>query len=191
MFVRNLACALLFIVSATSQVLAQDSPKLLQSMSGTWSVEQRNWTGANSAPVEGPSATAERRLVDGKFLQESMRSTAQTPNQEGYFVRDSTINYNVVSKVFEYFSIDTRAPQAMTYKSGPAEASNRPADLKFTGGTFLAPKFGNATNVRFKYRIDLGKVQDGKQILSLYFTPLSGMPRREFLATQYRYVKQP
>jgi hypothetical protein len=171
--------------------VAQSAPPLLQNMTGTWTVEQKMWPGPGAAAVQLPPGVAQRRLIDGKYLEESMQPATLTEGQPGFFVRNAIFNYNAVNKQYEYFSIDTRAPQAMSEKSPPTEASDQSKKLKLSGGTFVAPEWGPAKNVRFKYRLTVGAVQDGKQTVQLYLMPQSVLPKEEFLAFEYNYVRQP
>ena len=56
----------------------------------------------------------------------------------------------------------------------------------------MAPEWGAARNVPFRYRLTIGPVQpDGKQTVQLHLTPQAVLPRREFLAFEYVYVKRP
>jgi hypothetical protein len=186
----RISTVLCFGLSFTNAI-AQTVPALLQDMTGSWNVEQKMWPASGAAAVQLPPGVAERRLIDGKYLEESMRPTMLTPGQPGFFVRNAIFNYNVASTQYEYFSIDTRAPQAMTEKSPPTSLSNQPQSLKLSGGTFVAPEWGPAKSVRFKYRLTVGAVQDGKQTVEMYLTPQSVLPRKEFLAFEYKYVRQP
>jgi hypothetical protein len=160
-------------------------------MAGTWNVEQKMWPGSGAAAVQLPPGVAQRHLIDGKYLEETMQPSTLAQGQPGFFVRNAISNDNAVRKRYEYFSIDTRAPQAMSEKSLPTEVSNESKELKFSGGTFVAPEWGPAKNVRFKYRLTVGAVQDGRQTVELYLTPQSVLPKKEFLAFEYKYVRQP
>lgn len=178
-------------LNSTRQESKRAQSGLLEEMAGTWSVDQRMWPSADAAPVELPAAEAERRLVDGKYLDETMQPKGVTSGQPGFFVRHAVLNYNAVSKHYEYFSIDTRAPQAMTYQSAASEMDGESTELKLAGGTFVAAGWGPAKNVSFKYRLDVGEVQSGRQTVALYLTPLSVLPKKEFLAFEYKYVRRP
>jgi hypothetical protein len=191
MFFRLLVSLALCTCLPLSTALAQTAPALLQQMAGTWKVEQQMWPGSGAAAVQLPSGIAERRLVDGKYLEETMRPLTLAPDQPDFFVRNAFLNYNIVNKQYEYFSIDTRAPQAMIERSLSTEASSELTELKLSGGTFVAPEWGQAKNVPFKYRLTVSAVQDGKQTVALYLTPQSVLPNKEFLAFQYKYVRQP
>jgi hypothetical protein len=171
--------------------LAQAAPALLQQMAGTWKVEQQMWPGSGAAAVQLPAGIAKRQLVDGKYLEETMQAFEVAPGQPDFFVRNAILNYNVVSKQYEYFSIDTRAPQAMMEKGSSTVGSNEPGDLRLSGGTFVAPEWGKAKNVRFQYRLTVGAVREGRQTVALYLTPQSVLPKKEFLAFEYKYVRQP
>lgn len=182
---HSLSCLLLFSGVATAQ------SALLDEMAGTWNVEQRMWPSPDAAPVELPAAVAERRLVEGKYLDETMQPKSAASGQPEFFVRHAVLNYNAVTNHYEYFSIDTRAPQAMTYQSATSGMGGQSQDLKLSGGTFVAAQWGPAKNVSFSYRLNVGAVRDGKQTVALYLTPLSVLPKKEFLAFEYTYVRTP
>jgi Protein of unknown function (DUF1579) len=181
--------ALLASLSPTI-ALAQGPPALLQEMVGGWNVEQKMWPGPGAEAVQLPPAVAQRRLIDDKYLEEVMQPSSLASGQAGFFVRNAFLNYNVVNKRYEYYSIDTRAPQAMAEKSLPTPGQAT-KDLQLSGGEFLAPEWGQAKNVRFKYRLTVGAVNDNRQTVGLYLTPLSVLPKKEFLAFEYKYVRQP
>jgi Protein of unknown function (DUF1579) len=142
MFVR-LIFPLVFCVSLFPEsTIAQTAPALLQNMTGTWTVEQKMWPGPGAAAVQLPPAIARRHLTDGKYLEESMQPSTVEAGQLGFFVRNAFLNYNAVSKQYEYFSIDTRAPQAMNERSLPNETSNESKGLLLSGGSFVAPEWG-------------------------------------------------
>jgi hypothetical protein len=79
----------------------------------------------------------------------------------------------------------------MTERSLPITVLNQSTNLKLSGGTFVAPEWGPAKNVRFRYRLTVGPVQDGKQTVQMYLTPQSVLPKKEFLAFEYKYARQP
>jgi Protein of unknown function (DUF1579) len=191
MFLRLLVFTALCTCLPVTSAVAQTAPALLQNMTGTWNVEQKMWPGSGAAAVQLPPGVAQRHLIDGKYLEESMQSSTLAQGQPGFFVRNAILNYNAVNKQYEYFSIDTRAPQAMSEKSLPTEVSIESKELKLSGGTFVAPEWGPAKNVRFKYRLTVSAVQDGRQTVELYLTPQSVLPKKEFLAFEYKYVRQP
>ena len=186
------AGAFLGVALTPLPVMAQDDPSaLLQSMAGTWSVEQRMWAASGAEATTLPAAIAERRLVDGKFLEESMKPVGLAPGSPGFFTRTAVFNYNSVNKKYEYFSIDTRAPQAMN-ETGPTVP--RPvglSEIRLSGGTFVAPEWGPAKNVRFKYRLSIGAVDNNRQVVKLYLTPQSSLPPKEFTGFEYVYVRSP
>lgn len=159
---------------------------LLGKMVGTWHVDARMWTGPDSQSITIPAAVAHRRLVGGAFLEEVMQPVAS--GQAG-FTRIAYVNYNPMSKRYEYFSLDTRAPQQMHYRSGPRDRQQA-GPVKLRGGVFVARKWGPATHVTFRYRLVLGAVHDGRQVVRLYLTPLHGDDPQEFLAFKYVYTRQ-
>jgi Protein of unknown function (DUF1579) len=188
--------ALVFLPAALAHpAAANDSskvgPTLMQQMVGTWDVQQRMWPGPAAEPNHLPPAIARRRLIGGAFLEEVMEP-AKRPGK-GDFTRTAYFNYNAVSQRYEYFSLDTRAPQMMNERSEKTEAQgdNPQGEIKLEGGTFVAAQWGPATNVAFVYRLTVGRVRDDQQVVQLYLTPQSEKGAKEFLAFEYVYTRQP
>jgi hypothetical protein len=108
------------------------------------------------------------------------------------FHRNAFFNYNSVTRRYEYTSLDTRAPQLMMETSRPVGAQQVPAaELKLQGGASLAPEWGSAKNVRFKYRLSIGEIKNDQQTIQLFLTPESVLPKEEFLAFEYVYSRRP
>ena len=184
----------LLMATITSMVgaiaVAQQTSPFLQSMVGTWDVQQQMRSGPDAAAVELPSAIARRELVGGKYLEETMEPTSGAATQA--FHRNAFINYNSVTRRYEYTSLDTRAPQLMMEMSRPVDPKRVPgAELKLQGGAFLAPEWGSAKNVRFKYRLSIGEIKNGQQTIQLFLTPVTVLPNEEFLAFEYVYTRRP
>lgn len=162
------------------------TPALILHMAGTWNVRQRMWPGPGANATDLPPAIAHRRLVEGVFVEEVMESAGKGGPEP--FTRTSYFNYNAVTRQYEYFSIDSRLPQMMNERSkssGPVEPGTDGISLQ--GGRFAAPRWGDATNVEFTYRLTMGEVRDDRQTVHLYLTPRTG---REFLAFEYVYTRQ-
>jgi len=176
------------IVCASSPVGAQETVPLIPQMVGTWDVAQRMWPGPNSAPMTLPAAIAQRHLVGNLLLQETMEAV---PGSKPPFTRVANFGFNAVTREYEYFTWDSRAPQMMSEKSRPAIASgNRASDaVALYGGLFLAPQWGQMKAMTFRYRFTLGRIHAGRQTARLYLTPQSGPSRSEFLAMEYVYTK--
>ncbi|MGH8128536.1 MAG: DUF1579 family protein [Gammaproteobacteria bacterium] len=165
---------------------AENVTPLLQEMVGTWDVQQRMWPGPDAQAINLPSAVAHRRLVGGAYLQEIMKPAHQS--KQHAFTRTAYINFNPVSQRYEYFSIDTRAPQQMHYRSAQRTTSGKkPVELR--GDVFVAPQWGEFKNVAFSYRLVLEEVKDNEQLVRLYLTPQSRKNRQEFLAFEYVYTR--
>lgn len=165
-------------------------PPFVQQMVGSWDVQQRMWPAAGADAVNLPPATARRRLV-GTFLEEMMELVPGATEEP--FTRIAYLNYNNVNRQYEYVSVDTRAGQLMNEKGSRATATAQeqtPSGLALQGGSFLAPRWGDATNVSFKYRLVLTPVAQNRQEARLYLTPLSGKNRKEFVAFEYVYTRQ-
>jgi Protein of unknown function (DUF1579) len=162
---------------------------LMQQMVGTWNVQQRMWPGSGAEAINLPPAIARRRLVEGAFL-EGVMEPAQTPAHEP-FTRTAYFNYNAVNQQYEYFSLDSRAPQMMSEKSNVAAEQSKPSKggIKLYGGSFVAPRWGEATNAAFMYRLTIGEVEKDRQVIELYLTPQSENAK-EFLAFEYVYTRR-
>jgi Protein of unknown function (DUF1579) len=159
-------------------------------MVGTWNVQQRMWLKPGAEAIDLPAAVARRRLIEGAFLEEVME-LAQKAGQ-GSFTRTAYFNYNAVNQQYEYFSLDSRAPQMMNEKSYAGEGQTRAGKggIKLYGGSFVAPRWGEATNAAFMYRLTVGEVENDRQVVQLYLTPQSGGNAKEFLAFEYVYTRQ-
>jgi Protein of unknown function (DUF1579) len=165
------------------------APELLQNMQGNWAVVQKMWPGRNQPPVDLPSATAKRRLIQGSFLEEVMEPAQ---NAAEPFNRTAYLSFNTTSRRFEYFSLDSRMPQMMNERSGVAEPSIGPGEtIDLDGSHFVAPTWGNAHNVPFRYRLRVGGVMGDRQLVQLLLTPEFGKDRAEFVAFEYRYTRLP
>ena len=159
-------------------------------MAGTWDVQQRMWPSPGAAAIELPPAVAQRQVVQGLYVQEVMQSADGGSSQAPAFTRHATLNFNPVTRQYEYASLDSRAPQLMVERGQLPQATSGGQALQLQGGTFLAPEWGTLKNVRFSYRLALGAVVQGKQWVKLYLTPLSVLPKKEFLAFEYVYSKK-
>jgi len=146
------------------------------------------WLGPESASIPLPAAVAVRRPIADSFLQEMMSTPA---NAKDAFTRASYFGYNPVSHQYEYFSLDTRAPQMMNERTvNSAGATSPSSDINLLGGVFVAPRWGDAKNAAFRYRLVVGQVQGDHQEVDLYLTPLSGSAQPEFRAFKYVYTRK-
>ena len=180
--------------TAAAGIPAQGASPLLQRMAGTWDVRQRMWPAPGAAAVELPKAVAQRQLVDGKYLDESMEPApaAADASPPAGFRRQALLTYNPVAKRFEYTSLDTRAPQLMTEIGAPLPSPDPGGPVRLQGGQFVAPDWGGSKNVPFHYRLTIGPVQpDGTQTVQLHLTPQAVLPKKEFVAFEYVYSKRP
>jgi hypothetical protein len=142
------------------------------------------WPSAGAQVIVLPPAIAHRWLVDGKFLQEVMSEGA---GSSADFTRIAYFDYNAVTGRYEYFSIDTRAPQMMNERSaGPTAVGG---DVTLYGGMFIAPQWGAARNLPFRYELVVGPIRADTQTVELYLTPLPASPGRKFLAFKYLYTR--
>ena len=188
----GLLLVIVFAPMVSLIAVAQETPPLLQRMAGTWDVQQRMWPGPGAAAADLPSALAHRDLMGGKYLEETMEPTSGEAASSAFFRRSAFLNYNFVTKRYEYMSLDTRASQLMMEMSATADPQGlSAAELKLQGGVFVAPEWGSAKNVPFRYRLSIGEIEHDKQTIRLYFTPQSVLPMEEFLAFEYVYTRRP
>ena len=106
---------LLFSFTAFAQFQDSETSPLLEEMAGTWNVEQQTWAGPHVEATELPAAVANRRRVGGAYLQHEKTFAPKTTRDT--FVPSGYLNYKRVSGYYEYFSVDSRAPQQMHYKA--------------------------------------------------------------------------
>lgn len=160
---------------------------LVHSMLGTWDVKEWMWPAPGGTVVQLPSAVAQRRLLGSDFIEETMSAT---PGSQGTFTRIAYFGYNAVNQSYEYFSLDTRAPQMMNERSFGASGGSPGHAIDLLGSTFVAPQWGKFTNAAFRYRLVVGPVQHDRQEVVLYLTPLSGAGQPEFQAFKYLYTRR-
>jgi hypothetical protein len=157
-------------------------------MEGSWGVEEWMWEGPGAEATPLSAAVAERRAIGGGFTQEVMSTPAGAKDS---FTRISYFGYNPVNRQYEYFSFDTRAPQMMNERSSDASFGTAGSPgVNLLGGTFIAPQWGNTANAAFRYRIVVGLVQNDRQQVDLYLTPLSATAQPEFRAFRYVYTRR-
>ncbi len=68
------------------------------------------WPGPGAQAIALSPVTAQRRLIGNEFLQEVMTAAS---GLSAPFTRIAYFDFNVVDQQYEYFSLDTRAPQMM------------------------------------------------------------------------------
>jgi hypothetical protein len=67
----------------------------------------------------------------------------------------------------------------------PQDETHVRAGILLYGDIFIAPRMGEAVNAAFRYRLKVGQVENERQVVRLYLTPLSGERSKEFLAFEY------
>jgi hypothetical protein len=176
------------LATAGEQAHGNAAATLMHSMLGTWDVEEWMWPAPGGAAVPLPSAVAQRQLFSDGFVHEVMSAT---PGSQGAFTRIAYFGYNAVNQNYEYFSLDTRAPQMMNERSyGRSGGASAGDSIDLLGSTFVAPQWGALTNAAFRYRLVVGPVQHDRQEVVLYLTPLSGAGQPEFRAFRYLYTRR-
>jgi hypothetical protein len=186
-----LLCVVLADLAAEQPASPDNSTpaSLVRRMAGTWKVEQRMWPGAGAEAIALPAAVARRRVVRGGFLEEVMEGI---PGSQEPFTRIANFNFNAVTRRYEYVSLDSRAPQMMTEKSKAESATSKMREddeISLDGDLFVAPRWGNSTNVTFRYRLVIGGVLKDRQVVRLFLTPQSKDAGKEFLAFEYVYTR--
>ncbi len=143
---------------------------LMEQTVGIWNVQQRMWTGPDAKALDLPPAVASRRLIGNAYLEEAMEPARAS--EQAQFTRTAYLNYNAINRQYEYFSLDSRAPQMMSYVA-PGANKTREGKVELSGGVFVAPEWGKAKNAPFIYRLTVGEVKDSRQIVQLFLTEQS------------------
>jgi hypothetical protein len=157
---------------------------LMKQMTGTWQVSARMWPGVQGKPVVLPPAIARRELIRGTFIQEVMEPGGKSG--EPPFTRIAYLSYNTVNQQYEYFSLDSRLPQMMSYVV-PGANKTLDGKVELTGASFVAPEWGTEKNVPFMYRLVIGPVANHRQVFQLFLTQQNGKGS-EFLGFEYVYA---
>ena len=125
------------------------------------------------------------------------RTRAQAPemlepgneSEKSPFTRVAYFSYNPVNRQYEYFSLDSRLPQMMSY-AVPGANRIRGENVELVGRSFVAPEWGAKKNVPFMYRLTVGPVDGNRQVVQLFLTE-QGADAAEFLAFEYVYTREP
>jgi hypothetical protein len=158
---------------------------MMRQMVGTWDVEAKMWPAPGAQAIELPAAIARRELVGAAFLQETMEPAK--PSQQNAFTRMAYFSYNPVNRQYEYFSLDSRLPQIMSY-AVPGANRIRGENVELAGTSFVAPEWGAKKNVPFMYRLAVGPVRGNRQVVQLFLTEQRA-DAAEFLAFEYVYTR--
>jgi hypothetical protein len=158
---------------------------LVRQMVGTWQVKARMWPSPAAKAVDLPPATARRELKSDAFLEEVMEPTGKVADSA--FTRIAYFSFNPVNQQYEYFSLDSRLPQMMSYAI-PGANKTRGGNIELVGTSFIAPEWGPQKNVPFMYRLTLGPVENNQQVVQLYLKEQNGTGT-EFLAFEYVYSR--
>jgi Protein of unknown function (DUF1579) len=187
----QIAC-LVCLVSLSRHAVAQDSVSyptsvtaLMRQMTGTWQVRSRMWPGPNAKAVDLPPAVARRELIRDTYLQEVMEPGGKSG--EPPFTRVAYLSYNLINQQYEYFSLDSRLPQMMSYAL-PGANKTREGKVELIGTTFVVPEWGAEKNVPFMYRLTIGPIESNTQVIQLFLTRQSGQSS-EFVAFEYVYSR--
>ncbi len=156
---------------------------LMRQMVGTWNVEAKMWPAPDAKAIELPAAIARRTLVGDAYLQETMEPAK--PSKQNAFTRMAYFSYNPGNRQYEYFSLDSRLPQMMSYAI-PGANRIRGENVELAGASFVAPEWGAKKNVPFMYRLTVGSVESNRQVVRLFLTEQGGHAE-EFLAFEYVY----
>lgn len=190
--IASLACVIGWIAVASAAhsepaAPAESVTPLIRQMAGNWRVEPKMWPGPDAKAIELPEATAQRRIVNNAFLQEEMIGAAGS--QQEAFTRIAYVSFNTINQQYEYFSLDSRLPQMMSYAL-PGANQARDGQLELRGTSFVAPAWGQAKNVPFMYRLTIGAVERDRQVVRLFLKEQRPQTK-EFLAFEYLYIRQP
>jgi hypothetical protein len=141
------------------------------------------WPGPDAKAIDLPQSVARRELIRDAYLQEVMEPSDQSAAPP--FTRTAYFSYNPINQQYEYFSLDNRLPQMMTYVA-PGANKVRDGKVELLGTSFVAPEWGAKKNVAFMYRLTIGPVERNSQTVQLFMTEQNDRAD-EFLAFEYVY----
>lgn len=173
--------------AAHSEPASGSVTPLIQQMAGNWRVQAKMWPAPDAKAIELPQATAQRRIVNGAFLHEEMLPAAESPQEA--FTRVAYVSFNTINQQYEYFSLDSRLPQMMSYTL-PGANHARDEEIQLLGTSFVAPAWGQSKNVPFMYRLTVGAVERDRQTVRVFLKEQRAQAK-EFLAFEYVYIRQP
>src|SRR5262245_2966936 len=159
---------------------------LIRQMAGTWSVQSRMWPGAGAEAVDLPPATARREIIGDAYLQETMKPA--NGSRQAPFTRVAYFSYNTINQQYEYFSLDSRLAQMMSYAIPGANRTHE-GRVELAGTSFVAPAWGQEKNVPFMYRLTVSPVEGKRQVVQLFLRKQTA-PSNEFLAFEYVYSRE-
>lgn len=151
---------------------------------GLWDVTQTSLASPDAAPVVTIGLVAERQMI-GSFLQEMLRASADPVST---ILRIDYLTFNRLEGVWEYLSMDTRAPAAMM----PATSFGRdePDRIQVTFEPLVQVGAGPDVAGRL-LRIDQVITIEGpdRDVKDQTFLTADGTGR-EWLGNQYAYVRR-
>jgi Protein of unknown function (DUF1579) len=159
--------------------------ELLRTAVGTFDVHSQLWPEADAEPIV-TDAVARRRMVDDMYLEEVMEPG---PGATEPFSRICYLDFNPLSRRWEYVSLDTRIPAQLMYELSNGHNLGDRSTVVLHLPVFSLPGWGTeVTGQSVRQRREITLADPDRQEVRQYWT-LPDAP--EYLAVEYLYTRRP
>ena len=159
--------------------------ELLRTAAGLFDVHSRLWPEAGAEPI-ATDAVARRRMVDDMYLEEIMEPR---PGATEPFSRICYLDFNPLSRRWEYVSLDTRIPAQLMYELSSDESLVDRSTVVLHLPAFTLSGWGaKVTGQSVRQRREIALADPDRQEVRQYWT-LPDAP--EYLAVEYIYTRRP
>jgi hypothetical protein len=158
--------------------------ELLRTAVGTFDVHSQLWPTEGAEPIV-TDAVARRRMVDDIYLEEIMEPGAAGPEP---FNRICYLDFNPLSRRWEYVSLDTRIPAQLMYELSNDYTLGDQSTVVLHLPSFVLPGWGTEVtgqSVRQRREITLSN-PDHQEVRQYWSLPNAS----EYLAVEYLYSRQ-
>jgi len=158
--------------------------ELLRTAVGTFDVHSRLWPADGAEPIV-TDAVARRRMVDDLYLEEVMEPEPGAPEP---FSRICYLDFNPLSRRWEYVSLDTRIPAQLMYELSNDDTLGDRSTVVLHLPVFALPGWGTEVtgqSVRQRREITLAN-PDHQEVRQYWALPNAA----EYLAVEYAYSRQ-
>lgn len=158
--------------------------ELLRTAVGIFDVRSQLWPQAGAEPI-ATNAVARRRMVDDMYLEEVMEPG---PGASEPFSRICYLDFNPLSRRWEYVSLDTRIPAQLMYELSNDDHLGDRSAVVLHLPVFSLPGWGaTVTGQSVRQRREIVLADPDRQEVRQYWT-LPDAP--EYLAVEYLYTRR-
>jgi hypothetical protein len=158
--------------------------ELLRTAVGTFDVHSQLWPAHGAEPLV-TEAVARRRMIDDLYLEEIMEQETGAPDP---FSRICYLDFNPLSRRWEYVSLDTRIPAQLMYELSNDHTLGDRSTVVLHLPIFALPGWGSEVtgqSVRQRREITLAH-PDHQEVRQYWSLPNAS----EYLAVEYLYSRQ-